>query len=130
MELAADGQNSFMKAPFSMDPLLQADSLEYMSSFVGGVEDLSDSKEMLERELMLREEYNGKDHVEVARVLNDLGRIFCLLRNPTKQIEVLQRALKIQERFYGEDNLTVAVVLTNLGNAYSQLKDHAAAKDF
>ena len=30
-ELAADGQNSFMKAPFSMDPLLQADSLEYLS---------------------------------------------------------------------------------------------------
>ena len=75
-ELAAHGQNSFMKASFAMDPLLQADSLEYLSSFVGGVEDLSDSKEMLERLLMIREEHNGKDHVTVARVLNNLGRIF------------------------------------------------------
>ena len=58
-ELAADGQNSFMKAPFFMDPLLQADSLEYLSSFEGGVEDLSASKEMLEKALMIREECNG-----------------------------------------------------------------------
>ena len=55
-QLAADGQNSFMKAPFSVDPLLQADSLEYLSDFVGGMEDLSASEEMLERALMLREE--------------------------------------------------------------------------
>ena len=61
------------KAPFFMDPLLQADSLEYSSTSEGGVEDLSASKEMLERALMLREEYNGKDHVAVARALNNLG---------------------------------------------------------
>ena len=119
-ELAADGQNSFMKAPFSMDPLLQAGSLEYLSSFYGGVEDLSDSKEMLERALMIREEYNGKDHVAVARVLNNLGRIFAHLGDPTKQKGLLKRALQIMERHCGEDHWEVAVVLANLGVAHQR----------
>ena len=128
-ELAAHGQNSFMKAPFAMDPLLQAGSLEYLRSFDGGVEDLSDSKEMLERELMLREEYNGKDHVAVARVLNNLGGIFGYLGDPTRCKVLLKRALKIMETHYGEDYFQVAFVLANLGVNYIKLKDYAAAKD-
>ena len=128
-ELAADGQKSFMKAEFSMDPVLQADSLEYLSSFVGGVEDLSDSKEMLERELMIREEYNGKDHFAVACVLNNLGRIFAYLGDPARQKELLKRALHIMERHFGEDHYLVAEELANLGSAYRNLGDYAAAKD-
>ena len=128
-ELVADGQKSFMKAPFSMDPLLQADSLEYLSSFVGGVEDLSTSKEMLEKALVLNEEYNGKDHVQVAHVLTNLGRIFGLLGDQRKTRKVLERALKIWERHFGEDHFAVAITLTNLGNVYDELGDYAAAKD-
>ena len=76
-----------------------------------GVEDLSDSKEMLGRALMLREECNGKDHVEVARVLNNLGRIFGYLGDPIRQKELLKRALKIYETHYVVDHFEVAMTL-------------------
>ena len=128
-ELAADGQNSLMKAPFSMDPLLQADSLEYLSDFVGGVEDLSTSEEMLERLLIIREEHNGKDHVEVARVLNSLGRIFAYLGDTTRQKELPERSVQIMETHYGEEHLGVADVLTNLGNAYGALGDQRKKRE-
>ena len=39
-----------MEGPILQGPVLQAGSLEYLSSFDGGVEDVSDSKDMLERE--------------------------------------------------------------------------------
>ena len=80
-----------------------------MSSFKGGVEDLSTSQEMLERVLMIREECNGKEHVAVARVLYNLGNACGDLGDPTKQKELLERALKINEKHYGQHHFYVAM---------------------
>ena len=66
---------------------------------------------------MLGVEYNGKDHVAVAIVLNNLGNVYGVLGDPTKQRKLLERAIEIQEKHHGEEHVEVAMTLTNLGNA-------------
>ena len=137
LSLAAKGEDGFKKVPFSMHPELHAESLEYLSSFEGGMEDPSAKQQMLVKVLAIKEEYYGEHHPEVAGTLNNLANAYYHLGDFRTQKELLERALKIEENDYfqiffekfGYDPRDIGVTLNNLGIAYSNLKDYGKAKE-
>ena len=54
-------------------PKLHARSLEYLSSFKGGMEDPSANQQMLLKALVIKEEHCGEHHLEVAITLTNLS---------------------------------------------------------
>ncbi len=88
------------------------------------------AKSQFERTFKIVEAHYGKDHVMVARQLNDLGNAYGSLGDHVKQRDYLERALKIQEAHYGENHVNVAITLANLGNAYGSLGDHVEEKAY
>ncbi|MBP9729687.1 MAG: tetratricopeptide repeat protein [Gammaproteobacteria bacterium] len=82
-----------------------------------------------ERALPTLEKHYGKDHLEVAHALNQLGRE-CRYAGYLKEAKELhERALKIQEQFYGKDHPEIANSLNQLGRDYSYLGDARKAKE-
>ena len=127
LSLAANGEDGFKKGSFSMHPKLHAESLEYLSSFEGGMEDPDANQQMLVKALAIKEEHHGEHHPEVAMTLNNLAVAHCDLGEYTTQKELLERVLKIKENDH--DPHDIGVALTNLGNTYHGLKDHGKAKE-
>jgi len=72
-------------------------------------------KELLERELSIKEREYGPEHVEVAETLYNLGNAFGDLGDYPKKKELLERALSIQEQAYGPEDIGVASTLGDLG---------------
>jgi len=87
------------------------------------------AKEQFERALKIQEAHYGKDHVEVAGILNNLGSAYGLLGDHVTECDYLKRALKIKES-YGKDHVEMAEILNNLGNAYGSLGDHITKRDY
>ena len=129
-----------------MDPLLHAETLEYLCSFEGGMEDPSANQQMLQKVLAIREKHFDKHHWRVGHTLNNLTGALSRLGDPRTQQanlgaayeelgqydkakDVLKRALKIEEQHYGHDDFEVARTLENLGNVHTELKDYEKAKD-
>ena len=125
----------FSKASFSLDPLVQATSIDYLCSFHGGMEDCCATKEMLELSLKIKEQHYGVDHWKVAQTLGSLGNAYGDLGDPRKQLHLLERALEILAQHHGEEHSEVvitltAVVGTNLGIAYGKLGLPRMQKEF
>ena len=135
--LAANGEDGFKKGSFSMHPKLHADTLEYLSSFEGGMEDPNAKRQMLLKALVIKDKHYGEQSPQVAQTLNNLANAYMNLGDFTTQKELLERALKIEESQYlqiflgkfGYDPLEIGVTLTNLGNAHYSLKDYSKAKE-
>ncbi len=81
------------------------------------------------RALKIQEAHYGKEHVEVAVTLTNLGNAYGALGDYKQQKELLERALKIQETHCGKECVSVASTLTNLGNAYGALGDAKQQKE-
>ena len=103
VELA--GVEGFSKASFSLDPLVQAGTLDYLCSFRGGMEDCCASVEMLEHSLEIYEKHFGEDHWVVAITLNDLSVAYGKLGDDNKKKNLLERALEILEQHFGRRTL-------------------------
>jgi hypothetical protein len=73
---------------------------------------------MLERALRIKERWYGKNHVEVAITLTNLGNAHGALGNARTKREMLERALRIKEAHYGPDHPLVATILRSLSNAH------------
>ena len=123
--LAANAEDGFKKGSFSMHPKLHARSLEYLSSFEGGMEDPDATQQMLLKALAINDEHYGAQSLEVAMTLNNLSNACMSLGDFRMQKELLQRALKIKENHYLQtflgkfvyDPLDIGVTWTNLGSA-------------
>ena len=125
--LAASREHGLKKASFSMDPLLHADTLTYLCSFEGGMEDPTANQQMLQKSLAIKEKHFGEHHWQVALTLNDLAIAYSLLGDHRMQTELLGRALKISQDNFGQEH-SVAI-LENLGIAYGDLGHNVKAKD-
>ena len=125
--LAANGEDGFKKGSFSMHPKLHARSLEYLSSFQGGMEDPNAVQQMLLKVLVIKDKHYGEQSLEVAETLNVLAIAYRKLGDFRTQKDLLERALKIQESQYLSHEM--GVTLNNLGNAYSCLEDYGKAKE-
>ena len=137
LSLAANGEDGFKKGSFSMHPMLHARSLEYLSSFEGGMEDPDANQQMLLKVLVIKEEHYGEHHPEVAGTLNNLADAYMKLGDYRTQKELLERALKIKENDYfqifmgkfGINPRDIGATLTNLGLAYNYLGDYGKDKE-
>ncbi|MBD0391647.1 tetratricopeptide repeat protein [Wolbachia endosymbiont of Pentalonia nigronervosa] len=86
-------------------------------------------KELLERALEIKEKHYGRDHVEFATTLENLGNAYGFLDDPNKCKELLERALAILEKHYGPDHVEFARTLGNLGLTYGALGDPNKQKE-
>ena len=127
LSLAGNGEDGFKKGSFSMHPKLHARSLEYLSSFQGGMEDPNAKQQMLLKALAIKEEQYGEHHLEAAVTLGNLSNAYYRLGDFRTQKELLERALKILENHF--DPRDIGITLNNLGSAYHYLKDHGKAKE-
>ena len=135
--LTANGEDGFKKGSFSMHAKLQAQSLEYLSSFEGGMEDPNAQQQMLLKALEIKDKHYGEQSLEVALTLDDLSVAYMKLGDFRTQKELLERALKIKESRYlqiflgkfGYDPHEIGVTLNNLGIAHRNLKDYNKAKE-
>ena len=129
LHLAASREYGLKKASFSMAPLLHADTLEYLCSFEGGMEDTRAEQQMLQKVLAIKEKHFGEHHPEVAFTLNNLAIARSRLGDHRTQKELLDRALRIKEAHFGEEHFEVARTLVNLGAAFRELGQYEKAKD-
>jgi tetratricopeptide (TPR) repeat protein len=84
----------------------------------------------LQKILQFQERTKGRDHIETAVTLNNLGNAYGALGDHSKERDFLERTLKIQEAHYGKDHIETAVTLNNLGSAYGALGDQGKKRDF
>ena len=129
LHLAASREHGLKKSSFFMDPLLHAETLEYLCSFEGGMEDPIANQQMLQKVLAIKEQHFGEHHPEVALTLHKLSNALSKLGNIRMGKGFLERALKIFEAHYGEEHYVVATTLGNLGVAYTDLEEYEKAKD-
>ena len=113
-----------------MDPLLHAETLEYLCSFEGGMEDPNANQQMLQKVLAIKEQHFGEHHWQVGTTLNALAIACAKLKDPRTHEDLLDRALKIFQEHFGEDHFTVAKTLVNIGRAYHHLGKYEKADDF
>ena len=129
LHLAASTEHGLKKASFSMDPLLHADTITYLCSFQGGMEDSSANQQMLHKVLAIKEQHFGEHHWQVACTLNDLAIPYMRLGDHKTQKKLLERALKIFQDHWGEEHVVLARTLVSLGIAYLDLGDFEKVKD-
>ena len=129
LHLAAGREHGLKKSSFFMDPLLHAETLTYLCSFKGGMEDPIANQQMLLKVLAIKERHFGEHHWRVALTLNNLS-IACAKLKDARTHDLLDHALKIFQEHFGEDHFTVAKTLVNIGNAYCHLGEYEKARDF
>jgi tetratricopeptide (TPR) repeat protein len=104
-------------------------SLANLLHYAGRLNDISGNilraKAHYERSLPLKERHYGKEHIEVARTLNNLSNIYGDLGDPHKRREFAQRAFDINVKHYGERHLQTAINMSNLAIACGDLGDYA-----
>ena len=129
LHLAASREHGLKKASFFMEPLLHAETLEYLCSFEGDMEDPSANQQMLQKVLAIKEQHFEEHHPELAFTLDNLAIAHAKLGDTGTQKELLDRALKIFQEHYGEEHYAVARTLVNLGIAYIDLEEYKKAKE-
>ena len=129
LHLAAGREHGLKKSSFFMDPLLHAETLTYLCSFKGGMEDPIANQQMLQKALAIREQHFGEHHWQVAPTLHNLSTAYAKLGDNRTQKDLLDRALRIKEAHFGEHHYVVAITLSNLGLAHIELREYEKAKD-
>ena len=128
LHLAASREHGLKKAWFSTDQVLRADTLTYLCSFRGGMEDPIANQQMLHKALAIKEQHFGEHHWQVGFTLDDLAVAHFRLGDHKTQKELLERALKIFQD-WGEEHVVLASTLVNLGGANQMLGQYETAKD-
>ena len=110
LHLAASREHGLKKSSFFMDPLLHAETLEYLCSFEGGVEDPIANQQMFQKVLAIKEQaLRRASPWQVALTLHKLSNALFEARETSGCSKgLLERALKIFEAHYGEEHYVVA----------------------
>jgi CHAT domain-containing protein/Tfp pilus assembly protein PilF len=83
-----------------------------------------------ERVLQIREKTLGADHLDVAQLVNDLGRLYYFMAEYARSEEYYQRALTIREKVLGADHPEVAGSLNNIALLYTDIGKYDNAELF
>jgi CHAT domain-containing protein/tetratricopeptide (TPR) repeat protein len=89
---------------------------------------LKEAVPYMEKALELATRAYGKDHPNVAVILNDLAIVYQAMSQYTKAEMTYQRALKIREDKLGKNDPDVANTLNNLGTLYQDMGQNAKAE--
>ncbi len=82
------------------------------------------------RALAIRENYLGKEHLEVAEVVNHLAEIHANNGEYAKAEPLYQRVLTIREKAWGAEHPEVANALSNLGLLYINASNYTKSEPF
>ena len=80
-----------------------------------------DAEPLLRQALAIAEQVRGRDHLEVATILNDLAVVFKYLGRFTEAGPLYQRALAITQKALGPQHTEVATIYHNLGGLESKV---------
>lgn len=80
------------------------------------------------RSLDLKEQYYGKNSLNITNTVTNLGMIYRTLGDAREGKELLERALKLKEQHYKNNPKELAVTQANLGLAYQDLGYSKAGK--
>ena len=81
-----------------------------------------------EKALEILEEVLGKDHLDVAAVLNYLAELYRMTGRYAEAEPLFKRSLEINEKALGKDNPAVAAILSNLAFLYQTTGKYAEAE--
>jgi tetratricopeptide (TPR) repeat protein len=112
---------------YSNHPLLGS-VLNTLATAYGDLGSPQMQKRLLERTLVIQEQYYGPEHVVVARTLGNLANAYGALGEPKEQKRLLQRLLRIKEYYYGPEHVEITCALGNLANAYGALGEAKKSK--
>jgi len=123
-------------ARFAQAALERAHDPEVEAGYLGNVGllaldrgDYPQALALLERALTLREQQLGRDHPQVASVLNNLALVYDGMSRFEQARQLHERALSIREHALAPTHPEVASSLLNLANIDLSLADHALARD-
>jgi tetratricopeptide (TPR) repeat protein len=88
----------------------------------------TEAEPLLRRALQIREQAQGPEHPDVARVLNYLAVLYWSQGRYTEAEPLYQRALQIREQAQGPEHLDVAISLNNLADLYLECGRYAEAE--
>ncbi len=92
------------------------------------IADYSGARAAYERGIKIFEENLGKDHQNVATLVNNLGLVMKVQGDLVGSRAAYERALKIFEENLGKDHPNVATLVNNLGGVMSAQGDLAGAR--
>ena len=90
--------------------------------------DYRSARPLFERALAIRELALGREHLDTAQSLDDVGMTRYMLHELAAARGLVERALAIRERTLGADHPLTAVCVTNLALLHQELGDLAAAR--
>ena len=94
-----------------------------------GLGKIAEARTQHERALEIRERTLGKDHLEVAQVLDNLGAIPLQQERFDEAVQIYARGLEIRRRALGDDHPDVAASWNALGAAQYGLHQTESARD-
>jgi tetratricopeptide (TPR) repeat protein/tRNA A-37 threonylcarbamoyl transferase component Bud32 len=109
-------------APALLAAYHQADGVR--QSMLG---DQEAARAALQRALSAYEQASGPEHVDVARILMNLGTVYRHLGRFEDAVRSHQRALAIGDKLFGHEHPFTATIRTNLGNALALMGRPAEA---
>jgi len=83
---------------------------------------------LYKRSLDIFERVLGKEHPNIATILNNLGLLYHLIGDYTQAKPLYERSLVIREKVLGEDHPDVATSLNNLAELYESQGSYVQAK--
>ncbi len=90
---------------------------------------IDEARNLFERALPIAENVFGRDNVEVAAIIHNLGGVLKDMGELAGAKELYERALKIVEEDLGADDPKVAVVANGLGIVLKDMGDLGGAKE-
>ncbi|MBR4870552.1 MAG: tetratricopeptide repeat protein [Alistipes sp.] len=88
------------------------------------------AKDIIYRDIELREALYGVEHSETATLYNNIGVIYTHLAVYDKALEYYLKALEIRKKVLGEEHSDTATSYNNIGRVYSDLGDYDRALEY
>ena len=83
-----------------------------------------------ERALAIRRKIEGDAHRDTARDLNELGSLYCKLKEYGKAEPLVEETLAIQLKLFGNEHPETALTLNNAGKLFDLTGDFAKAEPY
>ena len=99
-------------------------------NFLGGYGKYEKAKDIIYRDIELREALYGVEHSETATLYNNIGLVYWHLADYDKALEYNYKALGIRKNLLGEENADTASSYNDIGVVYFAMADYEKALEY
>ena len=128
-----EAEKAFLRSFSIYDKNKETDKIAYSYDYLGLLNkmkgNLKDAESYYRLSVKSKEVNPGKNSIEYANSLNNLGSIYALQNNKEAET-ILKESLAICEKVLGKDNPTLIPVLSNLADYYSKNSNDAEAEKY